>query len=246
LRTACQDLAGRRALVGFPTDRLFSRQTVGPRFTGLRIVPIDSFYLPGGRDALGAAAYDQSMARRSGLQQLPFNGEALRRLRDAARWDQRELANKAGLGVPTISSLETGRTTDPHASTVRSLARALGVDPRVLLEPNLYKEQLNAVARRAQSERRREEEELQTRADEARALEPQIAEELRRLGVAATTRGGVRVFVAHWSGEVMLESARSVYGWAPAPAVLQLLQQTDDRLARQTILRRLRAGMERL
>jgi transcriptional regulator with XRE-family HTH domain len=46
---------------------------------------------------------------------------------------QRELASKAGLTHATISRLETGKHR-PYFSTIRKLARALGVSPKVLVQ----------------------------------------------------------------------------------------------------------------
>ena len=48
-------------------------------------------------------------------------------------WSQEELATAAGVPVVTISRIETGWTEAPRPSTVRKLARALGVDPAWLL-----------------------------------------------------------------------------------------------------------------
>jgi len=52
-------------------------------------------------------------------------GDLLRRYRDVAGLTQEELAQKAGLSVPTISNLERGRSQTPYRATVRSLAGAL-------------------------------------------------------------------------------------------------------------------------
>jgi transcriptional regulator with XRE-family HTH domain len=52
-------------------------------------------------------------------------GDLLRRHRDVAGLTQEELAQKAGLSVPTISNLERGRSQTPYRATVRSLAGAL-------------------------------------------------------------------------------------------------------------------------
>jgi excisionase family DNA binding protein len=55
-------------------------------------------------------------------------GKRLRALREAAGLSQLQLAAASGLTHELISRLETGTNT-PYAETVRSLARALGVEP---------------------------------------------------------------------------------------------------------------------
>ena len=45
---------------------------------------------------------------------------------------QEELAAKAGLGLPTISRIETGKV-EPQFRTIRKLARALDLDPAELV-----------------------------------------------------------------------------------------------------------------
>jgi tetratricopeptide (TPR) repeat protein/transcriptional regulator with XRE-family HTH domain len=57
--------------------------------------------------------------------QPPSFGALLRHYRDVTGLTQEELAQKAGLSVPTISNLERGRSQTPYRATVRSLADAL-------------------------------------------------------------------------------------------------------------------------
>lgn len=57
----------------------------------------------------------------------PF-AAVLRRLRRAAGVTQAELAERAGLGVRTVSNLERGINTSPYPSTVRLIADALDLD----------------------------------------------------------------------------------------------------------------------
>jgi tetratricopeptide (TPR) repeat protein/DNA-binding XRE family transcriptional regulator len=54
-------------------------------------------------------------------------GQQLRRFRHASGLSLEELAQRADVGVRTISDLERGRTTRPYRRTVRSLAEALGL-----------------------------------------------------------------------------------------------------------------------
>jgi predicted transcriptional regulator len=49
--------------------------------------------------------------------------------RNAARWSQRELAQRAGVPQPVIARLEAGDN-DPKLSTLTKLAHALGLELR--------------------------------------------------------------------------------------------------------------------
>lgn len=60
-------------------------------------------------------------------------GDQLKRLRRRAMLTQEQLAKKSGVGITTINRIETGAVEDPHFSTLRKLARALGVEPSGLL-----------------------------------------------------------------------------------------------------------------
>lgn len=59
---------------------------------------------------------------------------ALRRLRVRSALSQRDLADLAGVTQTTIVKAEAGNEVRP--STVRRLAKALGVEPRELLAPS--------------------------------------------------------------------------------------------------------------
>ena len=61
-------------------------------------------------------------------------GENLRTARRRKAWAQDELAERAGVGVTTIVRIERGQIKDPHVSTLRKLAAALGISPEQLLE----------------------------------------------------------------------------------------------------------------
>jgi transcriptional regulator with XRE-family HTH domain len=58
----------------------------------------------------------------------------LRSIRERQALNQRELAEKAGLTPASLSRIETG-TQEPYMSTVRKLAKALGVEPADLMTP---------------------------------------------------------------------------------------------------------------
>lgn len=60
-------------------------------------------------------------------------GQRLRRLRNAALMTQVDLARRSGVPLPTIKDIERGATTRPRNATLRALARALDVEPALLL-----------------------------------------------------------------------------------------------------------------
>jgi transcriptional regulator with XRE-family HTH domain len=62
-----------------------------------------------------------------------FSGRLLRWYRDQAVLTQRELAQRAGITVLSVSKLERGEQI-ARPSTIRKLARALGIKPQDLLE----------------------------------------------------------------------------------------------------------------
>lgn len=59
-------------------------------------------------------------------------GAKVRRLRDDLSLSQRELASEAGVSPATILKIEKDEVENPHPSTMRKLAAALGVPPRDL------------------------------------------------------------------------------------------------------------------
>lgn len=75
------------------------------------------------------------MGRAPGCLTELVDGEKLRELRLAALMTQRELGSAASVAPETINRIENaGEPRRTAAITVRKLARALGVDPRELLE----------------------------------------------------------------------------------------------------------------
>jgi transcriptional regulator with XRE-family HTH domain len=60
-------------------------------------------------------------------------GERLIEVRSKKMWTQARLAREAGVSPTTVSGIETGRISRPHFGTLSKLARALDVDPRMLL-----------------------------------------------------------------------------------------------------------------
>jgi transcriptional regulator with XRE-family HTH domain len=60
-------------------------------------------------------------------------GDRLRDLRVRRALTQQELAEKANVGTNTVARLERNET-EPHMSTLRKLARALGVEPEELVK----------------------------------------------------------------------------------------------------------------
>jgi transcriptional regulator with XRE-family HTH domain len=64
---------------------------------------------------------------------LKIDGDRLRRLRADNALTLRALARISGVSYDTINKLELGRR-PAHASTIRKLANALGVEPRELMK----------------------------------------------------------------------------------------------------------------
>jgi transcriptional regulator with XRE-family HTH domain len=60
-------------------------------------------------------------------------GDKLKRERYAQTMTQEQLAKKAGISAAALVRIENNQA-DPHVSTIRKLADALGVEPRYLLE----------------------------------------------------------------------------------------------------------------
>ena len=60
-------------------------------------------------------------------------GENLRRLRTLNALTQAQLADRAGLARSVVTRAERDQT-EPHMTTLRKLADALGVHPRELVE----------------------------------------------------------------------------------------------------------------
>jgi len=65
------------------------------------------------------------------MQHVVYTGDKLRALRIENALTQRELADKAGMTANTVARLERNEK-EPHMTTARKLAQALGVHPRVL------------------------------------------------------------------------------------------------------------------
>ena len=67
------------------------------------------------------------------MQAVVYIGERLNNLRTRRALTQEELAAKAHIGKNTVNRIERNLT-EPHMSTLRKLAQALGVAPHELLE----------------------------------------------------------------------------------------------------------------
>ena|ERR1017187_5812896 len=59
--------------------------------------------------------------------------DKFKKLREKARISQQEVATRAGLSWSLIAQIEQGKKIDVRVSTLLGLAKALGVDPGVLL-----------------------------------------------------------------------------------------------------------------
>ena len=66
------------------------------------------------------------------IRAVVYIGERLKYLRVRRALTQEELAAKAGIGKNTVNRIERNLT-EPHMSTLRSLAQALGVEPYKLV-----------------------------------------------------------------------------------------------------------------
>jgi transcriptional regulator with XRE-family HTH domain len=64
---------------------------------------------------------------------IRIDGQRLRELRVEQALTLRALGERSGIGYDTINKLELGRR-PAHASTIRKLADALGVEPRELMK----------------------------------------------------------------------------------------------------------------
>lgn len=67
------------------------------------------------------------------MQTVVYVGDRLKDLRVARALTQEELAKEAGVGKNTVNRIERNET-EPHMSTLRKLAGALGVDPALLVK----------------------------------------------------------------------------------------------------------------
>lgn len=67
------------------------------------------------------------------METVVYIGERLRRLRERKALRQEDLAELASVGKNTVNRIEKNRT-EPHMTTVRKLADALGVEPHELVE----------------------------------------------------------------------------------------------------------------
>lgn len=66
---------------------------------------------------------------------MSVNGQRLKRLRVEQALTLRALGERSGVAYDTINKLELGRR-PAHASTIRKLADALGVEPKELMKEN--------------------------------------------------------------------------------------------------------------
>jgi predicted transcriptional regulator len=94
----------------------------GPFFYDNRIVP------PFTLDVKILLVYYQRMGK-----SISINGQRLQELRVEQALSLRALGERSGVAYDTINKLELGRR-PAHASTIRKLADALGVEPRELMK----------------------------------------------------------------------------------------------------------------
>lgn len=79
--------------------------------------------------------YKRTKERTARMLTVATIGEKVREARRLAMLTQGELAEKSGVGITSIVRIEREQLdTAPRVSTLRKLARGLGVDPRELLD----------------------------------------------------------------------------------------------------------------
>ncbi len=101
---------------------------------------------PGCSNTCGAIFYDTPIVPKNGLdvkvllvyyqrmgKSISINGKRLQELRVERALSLRALGERSGVTYDTINKLELGRR-PAHASTIRKLADALGVEPRELMK----------------------------------------------------------------------------------------------------------------
>ncbi len=66
------------------------------------------------------------------LTEVLYIGNRLRQLRKQSLMTQEQLAERSGVAVSTIIRIERNQV-EPHGSTIRKLAEALGVEPQELV-----------------------------------------------------------------------------------------------------------------
>jgi transcriptional regulator with XRE-family HTH domain len=66
------------------------------------------------------------------LTEVLYIGDRLRQLRKQSLMTQEKLAERSGVAVSTIIRIERNQV-EPHGSTIRKLAEALGVEPQELV-----------------------------------------------------------------------------------------------------------------
>jgi len=94
----------------------------GPSLYDTYIVP------PSNLDVKILLVYYQRMGK-----SISINGKRLQELRVEQALSLRALGERSGVAYDTINKLELGRR-PAHASTIRKLAEALGVEPRELMK----------------------------------------------------------------------------------------------------------------
>jgi transcriptional regulator with XRE-family HTH domain len=68
------------------------------------------------------------------LTEVLYIGDRLRQLRKRSLMTQEQLAERSDVAVSTVIRIERNQV-EPHGSTIRKLAEALGVDPHELVKP---------------------------------------------------------------------------------------------------------------
>jgi transcriptional regulator with XRE-family HTH domain len=112
--------------------------------------------------------------------------ELLVNIRRSRMWTQGRLAREAEVSPTTVSGIETGKIGRPHFGTVQKLARALDVDPQLLLPSEGPLDREGPELLSLQWARSVEEEEFERELEEAslgrlKSLARELGEERKRL-----------------------------------------------------------------
>ena len=63
-----------------------------------------------------------------------LHGPTVRALRERLGVSQERLGQRAGLTMQTINRIENGRVSISHSLTIKAIAEALDVDPRLIMK----------------------------------------------------------------------------------------------------------------
>jgi len=116
-------------------------------------------------------------------------GRKIRALRDELGMSQAQLAGQGGLSQGYLSQLENEEVQNPSAAVIFGLARALHVDPRVLMQAAGYEEASTAAGGPAEYEMAVDPDLLRFLARIPRDQQADLLRVLQGMGTKARPRG---------------------------------------------------------